>query len=89
MTVESVIPCICSSKQVREGEANSCYDGMPILKVSNLLIKHRQQWSAECPKCGRGGCGVEEYSAFKALQKWNEIQTMLHESVGVYEYSKK
>ena len=74
MTVEKIIPCVCIDHEPTS--ADSVYYGMPQLKVSNSISKHKQFWSAFCPKCGRGGC-LEYKSAYLALRHWNELMESL------------
>lgn len=79
MTVEHIIPCVCSKP---DGEYVSSDYGMPQLKVHGNYIKHKQFWQIYCPNCGRSGC--REYkSPYLALKDWNEMQKQL------YEYKKK
>ena len=73
-TVETIILCVCIDHEPDICE--SVHYGMPQLKVSCGIQKHRQFWTAYCPACGRGGC-IEHKSAYLALKAWNEMQTRL------------
>ena len=79
MTVERVLPCICSSAKLNDDR----FCGMPVLQVVNTNRSNLQYWRVQCPKCGRGGI-LDFNSAYKALKSWNDMQRMLHNSVGVY-----
>lgn len=76
MTVEHIIPCICSTRH--KTDYMSTYDGMPQLKVHGNYIKHKQFWTIYCPNCGRGGI-IEFKSPYLALKDWNEMQKTLYE----------
>lgn len=80
MTVDKIIPCICTDHPPYAGD--SCYYGMPQLKISGNYIPHKQFFTAFCPNCGRGG--AEEFnSPYLALKDWNNFQE------GLYEYHKR
>ena len=76
MTVDKIIPCVCTDHNPTV--ADSVYYGMPQLKVSGATSYHKQFWTAFCPVCGRGGC-VEYKSAYLALKAWNDMQKSLYE----------
>lgn len=72
MKVDKIIPCICT--ELKNDGSDGFYDGMPILHVCGG--KPITFFSAQCPKCGRGG--IYQYnSAFKALRAWNFMQENL------------
>ncbi len=76
MTVENIIPCICTT-HTPIPTVNAMY-GMPILLPCNAG-KHKQYWHFQCPVCGRGGFGITEAkTAYKALQQWNKLQEGLY-----------
>ena len=75
MTVEHIIPCICT-KHPPTAADKSTY-GMPILTVSDGLVSNKQFYSATCPVCRRGEL-IYSNSPFKALKHWNEMQEKLY-----------
>lgn len=74
MRVPDIVPCVCVDH--KPNVMDSCYYGMPQLKVSVGLDTSRQFYSAYCPNCGRGGC-IGYKSAYLALKGWNKMQTGL------------
>ena len=77
MTVQKIIPCICSADDYEEMSLNDSFYGMPYLAVQNSLKDHQQFWTYWCPKCGRGGKFLEFASPYLALKDWNKLQTGL------------
>lgn len=76
MTVDHIIPCVCCEHPPSVDD--STYYGMPVLKVSNSIIAHKQFWTCGCPKCGRGG--IKEFkSPYLAIKDWNALQKSLYE----------
>jgi hypothetical protein len=60
--IDEVIPCVCGT--------------MPVLHVRNCGNR-KQEYGAQCPKCGRGmetGAGKTNWSAYSALKEWNKMQ---------------
>lgn len=75
MRLPYIVPCVCTDDKPDVME--SCYYGMPQLKVSvGFYDESRQFYSAYCPNCGRGGC-VEYKSSYLALKGWNKLQENL------------
>lgn len=74
MRVPDIVPCVCVDH--KPDVADSCYYGMPQLKVSVGLDTSKQFYTPYCPNCGRGGC-IEYKSAYLALKGWNKMQTEL------------
>ena len=70
MTVDRIIPCVCTPHPPTAGD--SVRYGMPVLTAYGSQ-PHEQCWTIKCPVCGRGGIWIEETSAYKALQKWNQL----------------
>lgn len=64
--------CVCWRGECKE---NDWWDGMPHIQVIDNCFGH-YEYSAYCPKCGRGGI-ISFPTAYKALKKWNETQQML------------
>ena len=54
MRVPDIVPCVCVDH--KPDVADSCYYGMPQLKVSVGFDTSRQFYTPYCPNCGRGGC---------------------------------
>lgn len=75
MTVDFIIPCICTTENRR-------FSGMPLLKPQNMNRPHVQYWKAQCPCCGRGGI-IEYPSVFKCLDAWNKMQKDLRHAQGI------
>ena len=78
MTVDKVIPCVCTYPGDQEEGMESDY-GMPQLVVINGLASHLQFYSAYCPRCGRGSKQSDFKSAYLALKHWNTLQRFLWE----------
>ena len=75
MRVHDIVPCVCVDH--KPDVMDSCYYGMPQLKVSvGFVDTSRQFYTPYCPNCGRGGC-IEYKSAYLALKGWNKMQTEL------------
>ena len=75
MTVDFIIPCICTTENRR-------FSGMPVLKPQNTNRPHTQYWRAQCPRCGRGGI-IDYPSVFKCMDAWNKMQKGLYQSDGI------
>ena len=86
MKVDRIIPCICTGHEPTD--ADSCYYGMPQLKVTGGMMpngKVENYFEAYCPNCGRGGM-FQYKSAYLALKDWNELQESLRRSYeGIWE----
>ena len=65
-----IIPCVCTPHPPTVGD--SIKYGMPVLTAYGKQ-PHKQLWTVKCPVCGRGGAGIEEPSAYKALKHWNQL----------------
>jgi len=78
MTVDKVIPCVCTYPGDQEGRMESDF-GMPQLVVRNGFSPHLQYYSAYCPRCGRGSKQSDFKSAYLALKYWNKFQSHLWE----------
>lgn len=79
--VPNIVPCICVDHI--PGVEDSCYYGMPQLKVSVGFDTSRQFYVPFCPNCGRGGC-IEYKSPYLALKGWNELMSRLWSSKEVF-----
>lgn len=79
MTVDRIIPCVCTPHPPTLGD--SVRYGMPVL-TPYCTQPHKQYWTIKCPVCGRGGAGMEETSAYKALKKWNQLMRRCYKLEG-------
>lgn len=70
MTADRIIPCVCTPHPPTAGDSGKY--GRPVFTVCGAQ-PHKQFWTIKCPVCGRGGIGIEEPSAYKALTLWNNI----------------
>lgn len=77
MKVDHIETCVCIDHELTE--ADSVYYGMPQLKVTK-----GQEWSAFCPKCGRGGC-LDFKSQYLALANWNKMQIWQKNLDGIFD----
>jgi hypothetical protein len=69
-----ILPCVCIDHKPSAGD--SCYYGMPQLKVFSSSVTDRVYCEIKCPNCGR--MGIAQYdSVHAALVSWNKTQEQL------------
>lgn len=73
MKIEHLHPCICVEHMPDAGD--SCYYGMPQLKVTNIC-NGIMYYTHFCPNCGRGGLNQFK-TPQQAFKDWNEMQERL------------
>ena len=75
MKIDKIIPCVCCDHE--PSVEDSCYYGMPQIKVYTTKLSGNTYFSAFCPKCGRGG--VSDFKTVNAaLKEWNILQKTLY-----------
>ena len=75
MKPDKITPCVCCDHEPSIGD--SCYYGMPQIKVYTARLSGNTYFSVFCPKCGRGE-SIDFKTANGALNYWNRLQKILY-----------